>query len=150
MSENELTYEGHVRYADSSVVSLQCFEGRHAECPQIDTAEGDPLNTPLTGYCCECCNHGPAEGRAPAPVRWEVAFGPVETVDDAATPEAAATAAVAEGIFERDSKYYTSDPNPSVWVRREGGGGPWQQVYEDPEAIMAAVAAIRVQEDGDG
>jgi hypothetical protein len=153
MSETEtaLAYEGHVRYVAGEIVSLQCFESRPAECPQIEDEHGEPVNFPLDGYACESgYAHPPADQRKPDPVQWEVAFGPVETVNDADSAEAAATAAVAEAVFERDSKYHTGDPNPSVWVRRAGSGDPWQQVYEDPAAIEAAVAAIRVREYGDG
>jgi hypothetical protein len=147
----ELDDFSYVKYTDDTLISLVCFEGRHAECPQVDNEAGEPQDFPFDGWCCECtgCPHGPLEGRQPDPVRWEVAFGPVET-SDGADAEAAATAAVAEGVFERDRKYYTSDPNPSVWVRCAGSTDPWQQVYEDPAAIEAAVAAIRVREYGDG
>jgi hypothetical protein len=82
---------------------------------------------------------------------WEVAFGPVEAVcgEDADSAERAATVAAAEAEFERSSKYYEDDPNPRVWVRREGHAGQWQVVYEDPEAIEAEVTAIRVREYGE-
>jgi len=54
------TYEGHVTYADDMIVSLQCFEGRHGECPDPSCAGGTPADDgigmgPLAnGYYCEC------------------------------------------------------------------------------------------------
>jgi hypothetical protein len=39
----EKTFEGYVRFADGSIVSLQCFEGRASECP----------GTFPDGYVCE-------------------------------------------------------------------------------------------------
>ena len=36
-------YEGHVKYADSSVMCVQCHDGRHDEC----------FRKP-DGYWCEC------------------------------------------------------------------------------------------------
>lgn len=50
-------YEGHVRFADSQVVSLQCFEGRHDECPDKTCHTDDDIPErygPLDGYVCEC------------------------------------------------------------------------------------------------
>lgn len=44
-------YEGYVKYADDTVVSLQCFEERHGECP----AHATPA---LNGYFCECSQPG--------------------------------------------------------------------------------------------
>ena len=62
-TNEELTYEGFAKFADDTVVSLQCYDGRHAECPQEEDAQGEPLNTPLDdgNYCCECsgCTHEP-------------------------------------------------------------------------------------------
>jgi hypothetical protein len=46
-----MQYEGYVRYADKTIVSLQCFEGRHDECPAEIGAGGSPV---LEGYYCEC------------------------------------------------------------------------------------------------
>lgn len=39
--------EGYVKFADSSVFSLECFEGNHDACP-------DELDD---GYICECAHH---------------------------------------------------------------------------------------------
>lgn len=52
----ERSYEGHVRFAAGEVISVQCFEGRHGECPQVDVPEGTETdrNGPLEGYHCEC------------------------------------------------------------------------------------------------
>ena len=49
------TYEGYVRYEDGSVVSAQCAEGRHGECPD-DTEPGTERDGggPLEGYYCVC------------------------------------------------------------------------------------------------
>jgi hypothetical protein len=52
VSENE--YEGYVKYADDSVVSIQCFEQRHAECPSPHDDAPIDGNGPLDGYYCEC------------------------------------------------------------------------------------------------
>jgi hypothetical protein len=112
----------------------------------------------LMPYACgECGTEADAPGREPdhfgwcsrAAGRWEVAFGPVDASVDAASAEQAATLAAAADEFERDSKYYQADPNPAVWVRRASSNGPWQQVYLDPGAIEAAVAAIRAREHGE-
>jgi hypothetical protein len=48
-------YEGHVTFADGTVRSLQCYEGRHGECPDAtppgwERDRGGPLN----GRHCEC------------------------------------------------------------------------------------------------
>jgi hypothetical protein len=57
-AETQREYEGYVRFADDSVVSLQCFEDRHDECPDItppgqETDRGGPLEG---NYCeCSCC-----------------------------------------------------------------------------------------------
>jgi len=50
----ETTYEGHVTYADGSVVSIQCFEGRNGECPD-DTRPAAEVDGggPLLGRYCE-------------------------------------------------------------------------------------------------
>jgi hypothetical protein len=63
----ELTYEGEVRYADGTRVSLQCFENRCGECPD-ETTEGDEADGPLKGgyNCVHYCDHGPAGSRAGA------------------------------------------------------------------------------------
>jgi hypothetical protein len=64
----EPAYEGHVRYADGSVISLQCHEDRCLECPDEvpDGQESD--NGPLDGYNCEHgCGHGPAPQRRQRP-----------------------------------------------------------------------------------
>lgn len=61
-------YQGHVRYADSSVICIQCTEGRHSECPQLpedpETGEMPEGSACLEGYYCECgCDYqddGPA------------------------------------------------------------------------------------------
>lgn len=54
----ELTYEGEVVYADSTHVSLQCHEGRHAECPDLPNhmdPDGELKYGNLgNGYFCEC------------------------------------------------------------------------------------------------
>jgi len=57
-------YEGYVTYADDSIASIQCFEDRHAECPQDpdSLAEDIPEHGPLNGYYCECACHG-TDGR---------------------------------------------------------------------------------------
>lgn len=60
------SYEGHVKYADSTVVSLQCYDERHGQCPQAaDDENGEPQGPPLfEGYYCECsCGHDSAEGK---------------------------------------------------------------------------------------
>jgi hypothetical protein len=49
----EKTYEGFVKYADDSVVSLQCFELRCDECPDTETTSDGVLD----GYNCECPHH---------------------------------------------------------------------------------------------
>jgi hypothetical protein len=53
---------GYVRFADDSVVSLECFEDRCAECPDTPPNDSDTLVTvsgPLDGYYCEHgCDHG--------------------------------------------------------------------------------------------
>lgn len=55
--KTERTYEGYVKFADSSVICLQCFDGRHAEC----VGENSPV---LDGcYYCECSD--PAHPAAP-------------------------------------------------------------------------------------
>jgi hypothetical protein len=65
----ELTNEGYVQYVSGEVMSLQCFEGRHAECPDETPPEGPPDDEagPLDhGWYCECgCKHGPAGEREP-------------------------------------------------------------------------------------
>lgn len=62
-NEDEPAYEGLVRNADGSVISLQCSEGRCDECP--DRSQDRPTrgrcggNGPLEGYYCEHgCGHG--------------------------------------------------------------------------------------------
>jgi hypothetical protein len=51
-------YEGYTRNADSSIICIQCSEGRHSECPQLpeDPATGElPEGSAcLEGYYCEC------------------------------------------------------------------------------------------------
>jgi hypothetical protein len=69
--ETPREYEGYVRFADSSVVSLQCFQGRHDECPDNtpdgeETDPGSPLGGPLEGYYCECSGC-PARPQLPTP-----------------------------------------------------------------------------------
>jgi hypothetical protein len=65
----ELTYEGEVRFADGTRLSLQCFERRCIECPDETTEEPERRHMadgPLQGgYNCEClnCSHGPAASR---------------------------------------------------------------------------------------
>ena len=51
-----MTYEGYVKFAGDEVLSLQCFEGRHAECPDIANHAEDGPHAPsaLDGYYCEC------------------------------------------------------------------------------------------------
>ena len=52
-----MAYEGYVKYADDTAVSLQCFEGRHSECPDIiNHVEDGPVTTGALdgGYYCEC------------------------------------------------------------------------------------------------
>jgi hypothetical protein len=52
-------YEGYIRYADDSIISLQCHENRCGECPD-NTPEGTETDGggPLEGYYCEhSCNH---------------------------------------------------------------------------------------------
>jgi hypothetical protein len=66
-SASELEYEGYVRYADSTVISVQCTEGRCHECPDETTGsdgECGPRGGVLDGQFCEHgCEHGPAAGR---------------------------------------------------------------------------------------
>ena len=87
--------------------------------------------------------HGPS---------WEVAFGPVGTVIEAASAGQAATLSVAERDFEAEmDRYAEPDPNPRVWVRQMKAGGtygPWQEVYLDLADIAAAVARLRAAEEG--
>jgi hypothetical protein len=51
----ERQFEGYVKYADDTVVCLQCFEGRHGECPAEVTPD-------LDGYYCECSDPAHPEG----------------------------------------------------------------------------------------
>src|ERR1039457_960034 len=48
-------YEGYAVFADGSKVSLQCYDGRHGECPDI-TPPGaeDSHGGPFGGHYCEC------------------------------------------------------------------------------------------------
>ncbi len=47
-------YEGYVRFADGTVVSLQCYEGRCRECPDGNPAGDECEGTgPLEGWYCE-------------------------------------------------------------------------------------------------
>jgi hypothetical protein len=71
VTSTELSYEGYVKYADGSVISVQCAEGRCLECPdelpdgEMNGSSAEPVLG--DGYYCEHgCGHGPAEGR-PAP-----------------------------------------------------------------------------------
>jgi hypothetical protein len=50
-----MSYEGTIKYADGSAVSIQCFEGRCAECPDAaNHVEDGPFTGPaLDGYYCE-------------------------------------------------------------------------------------------------
>jgi hypothetical protein len=64
------TYEGHVAFADGTLRSLQCYEGRHGECPDVtppgwERDRGGPLN----GHYCECpgCPGHPTAPAGPAP-----------------------------------------------------------------------------------
>ena len=66
------TYEGHMVFADSTIVSLQCLEGRHSECPDT-TPPGEERDDggPFGGYFCECgaCPaHATAQRDASRPV----------------------------------------------------------------------------------
>lgn len=57
----ELRYEGFIKAADGSIISIQCSEGRCAECPDTSTADD---SRQLNGYACEHgCAHGPANTR---------------------------------------------------------------------------------------
>jgi hypothetical protein len=60
----ERSYEGHVTAADGTRTSLQCWEGRHGECPDVTTADhdGDNGDGPLDGYYCECLRCGCGTG----------------------------------------------------------------------------------------
>jgi hypothetical protein len=44
-----MSNEGYVKFADGSVVSLECHEGRHRDCPDSRAAGAN-----LDGYFCEC------------------------------------------------------------------------------------------------
>jgi hypothetical protein len=47
-------YEGYVQYASDERISLQCFEGRCSECPDMDDHEAEAgAGGPLDGYNCE-------------------------------------------------------------------------------------------------
>lgn len=61
-----LSYKGYVKYADDSVISIQCFEDRCTECPdEVPDGEGGGRGV-LDGYNCEHgCGHGPASKRTP-------------------------------------------------------------------------------------
>jgi hypothetical protein len=64
----ELAYEGHARFADGTMISLQCHEGRCGECPD-ETPDGQAGSSgALDGYPCEHgCGHGPAADRQVVP-----------------------------------------------------------------------------------
>ena len=65
-TEPEREYEGYVRFADDSVVSLQCFEDRHDKCPDLTpSGEETDRSGPLEGYYCECSGC-PARQEPPA------------------------------------------------------------------------------------
>ena len=49
--------EGPVRFADGSVVSLECHEERHGDCPD-DHTDGSEGNGSQDGYNCECSCSG--------------------------------------------------------------------------------------------
>lgn len=56
----EYEYEGHVVYADGSLVSLQCYDGDCHQCPDTGASDAEPTDDPgpLDGYYCEHgCNH---------------------------------------------------------------------------------------------
>lgn len=89
-----LDYEGHVVYADGTLDSLQCFEGRCYDCPDEVPdgeipADGDG---PFGGYPCEHgCGHGPASDRvipskgelaAAALSEWLAKYGDVITANE--------------------------------------------------------------------
>jgi hypothetical protein len=61
-------YQGYIRYADDTIVSLQCFEGDHGQCPDVTRAGEGNDNGPLDGYHCECpgCPRHPGAGDTPA------------------------------------------------------------------------------------
>jgi hypothetical protein len=54
-------YEDYVKFSGGEVLSTQCNEDRHGECPQgpDDEETGVPPGDPvLDGYYCECdCGH---------------------------------------------------------------------------------------------
>jgi hypothetical protein len=57
-------YEGYVKFADSTVISIQCFEGRCRACPDEAPDGEDGSSDVLDGYACEHgCGHGSAEKR---------------------------------------------------------------------------------------
>lgn len=68
MTTAELAYEGYVKFAEGAVISIQCFEGRCAECPDETPFNTEPTTDVLDGLPCEhACEHGPADQRtAPA------------------------------------------------------------------------------------
>jgi hypothetical protein len=66
LSHPATAFTGYVRYADGSIVSLQCYDGFCRECPDqaLDSESGTGA---LDGYNCEHgCGHGPAVSAGPA------------------------------------------------------------------------------------
>lgn len=56
----EFEYEGHVVYADGSLISLQCYDGDCHRCPDTSASDAEPTDDPgpLDGYYCEHgCDH---------------------------------------------------------------------------------------------
>ena len=68
-------YQGHVRYADGTVVSLQCYDGDHGQCPDTTAPGEDRDSGPLDGYLCECgCPGHPDASAGPRPEPVTVRF----------------------------------------------------------------------------
>ena len=61
------TFEGFAKFADGTVISLQCYDGHCLDCPDEAPDDEDGQGV-LDGNNCEHgCGHGPAAGRTPLP-----------------------------------------------------------------------------------